>query len=208
LITTPLPTRSRSRRSISKHRGAAMSSRLIPPKAGARQRTTIDDGVDVLRGQADRPPVAAGEPLEQRGLAFHDRQRGDRPDVAQAQDRGAVGHDRDGVALDREVARVARIMEQAPGDRSDARRVDAGQVLPVPDRRPHVDLDPPAGALRRPLVVRARDRRPARRPRGAVGQARSPSAPRLRRPKRTSRSGGLARGRMCCADSGPDDRPG
>ena len=59
-----------------------------------------DDLVGVLAGQADRPGVDVGEPLEQRGLALHHRQRRARPDVAEPEHRRAVGHHGDAVALD------------------------------------------------------------------------------------------------------------
>ena len=75
----------RSRASISKQRGAAMSSRLMPPKPGAIISTALHDLVGVLAGQADRPGVDVGEPLEQRRLALHHRQRGARADVAEAE---------------------------------------------------------------------------------------------------------------------------
>ena len=72
-----------------------------------------DDLVDVLRVEADREGVDAGEPLEQRGLALHHRQRRDRPEVAQPEDRGAVGDHRDGVALDGQPAGVGGFSARA-----------------------------------------------------------------------------------------------
>ena len=47
----------------------------------------LDDLLGVLGVQADRPGIDAGELLEQRGLALHDRQRGGRADVAEARAR-------------------------------------------------------------------------------------------------------------------------
>ena len=105
----------RSRRSISKQRGAEMSSRLMPAKTGAISSTVAHDLVDVLGVEADREGVDAGEPLEQRRLALHHRQRGDRAEVAQPEHRRAVGDDRDGVALDGQPAGVARGSRRAPG---------------------------------------------------------------------------------------------
>ena len=105
----------RSRRSTSKQRGAEMSSRLMPAKTGAISSTVADDLVDVLGVEADREGVDAGEPLEQRGLALHHRQRGDRPEVAQPEHRGAVGDHGDGVALDGQPAGVARGSRRWPG---------------------------------------------------------------------------------------------
>ena len=87
--------RSRSRSSISKQRGAEMSSRLIPPNDGAIRSTvsTISSGVGGV--EHDRDGVEAGELAEQRRLALHDRQRRGRADVAQPEHRGAVADDRD-----------------------------------------------------------------------------------------------------------------
>ncbi len=57
---TGMSSRSRSRSSISKHRGAAMSSRLIPPYAGAKARTISTmlsvSCVSSTTGQASTPP--------------------------------------------------------------------------------------------------------------------------------------------------------
>ena len=93
----------------------------------------LDDRVGVLGVQADRPGVDAGEPLEEGRLALHDRQRGLRADVAQAQHGGAVRHDRDGVALDGEAAGVLGVLGDRHADPGHARRVDHGQVVTVAD---------------------------------------------------------------------------
>ncbi len=63
----------------------------MPPKPGRDHLDRLHDLVGVLAGQADRPGVDVGEPLEQRGLALHHRQRGAGPDVAEAEHRRAVG---------------------------------------------------------------------------------------------------------------------
>ncbi len=59
----------------------------------------LDDRVDVLGVQADREGVDAGELFEEHALALHHRRGGQRPDVAEPQDRGAVADDRHRVAL-------------------------------------------------------------------------------------------------------------
>ena len=92
---TGMSSASRSRSSISKQRGAEMSSRLMPPKDGAIRTTvsTISSASVVVEHDRDR--VEPGELLEQRGLALHHRQRGGRADVAEAEHRGAVADHRD-----------------------------------------------------------------------------------------------------------------
>jgi hypothetical protein len=74
-----------------------MSSRLMPPKVGARRSTVsmISSGVGGV--EADREGVDAGELLEQQRLALHDRHGGLGADVAEAEHRGAVGDDGHGV---------------------------------------------------------------------------------------------------------------
>ena len=81
---------SRSRRSISKQRGAEMSSRLMPPKPGAIALTRAHDLVDVLRREAEREGVDAAELLEQHRLALHHGHGGLGADVAEAEHGGAV----------------------------------------------------------------------------------------------------------------------
>ncbi|CAH0327595.1 hypothetical protein SRABI128_06262 [Microbacterium sp. Bi128] len=90
-----------------------------------------DDFLRVLGVQADRPGVDVGELLEERGLAFHDRQCGGRADVAEAQDGGAVGDDGDGVAFDGQVPGGLRVFRDRQADAGDAGGVGAGEVVPV-----------------------------------------------------------------------------
>ncbi len=96
------------RSSISKQRGAEMSSRLMPPKPGAIRIDRLDDLVRVLRVEADREGVDAGELLEEHRLALHHRHCGLGSDVAEAEHGGAVADDGDRVALDRVLEGLAR----------------------------------------------------------------------------------------------------
>ncbi len=100
---TGMSSSARNRSSISKQRGAEMSSRLMPPKPGAIAFTIGDDLVGVLRVETDRPGVDAAELLEEQRLALHHGHRRLRADVAEAEDGGSVGDDGDGVLLDRQV---------------------------------------------------------------------------------------------------------
>ena len=136
---TGMSSRSRSRRSISKQRGAEMSSRLIPANTGAIAQIVSHDLVHVGGVQRDRERVDPREPLEQHRLALHDRQAGQRPDVAEPQHRGAVGDHRDRVALDGQAARVLRVGRDGLADARDARRVRHRQVVAVAQR--HLRLD-------------------------------------------------------------------
>ena len=110
-----------SRSSISKQRGAEMSSRLIPPNPGAIALHHGDDLVRIAGVEADRERVDAGELLEQHRLALHHRHRRARADVAEPEHRGAVGDDRDGVALDRVLEGLVGILVDRAADPRDAR---------------------------------------------------------------------------------------
>ena len=57
----------------------------------------VDQPVRVILGQFDVEDIDTGEFLEQTGLAFHDGFGCERPDVAQAEDSGAIGDDADKV---------------------------------------------------------------------------------------------------------------
>ena len=158
---------SRSRASISKQRGAEMSSRLIPPKTGAIALTVRDDLVGVLRVQADRPGVDPAELLEQDRLALHHGQRRLRADVAEAEHRGAVGDDGDRVLLDGQVPDLLGVVGDRAADARDAGRVGHREVV---------------ARLQRGLRARPRACR-----RGAAGTCgRRRARPRSRRAARTA----------------------
>ena len=82
-----------------KHSGALMSSRLMPPKVAPMFLHDVDDLVRVVGVELDVDGVDVGEALEEDRLALHHRLGGQRAEVAQAQDRGAVGDHRHQVAL-------------------------------------------------------------------------------------------------------------
>ena len=84
---------------------AARRRDVLEVDAAERRRGRLDerdDLVDVLGVEAQRERVDAGELLEQHRLALHHRHRGRRADVAEPEHGGAVGDDRDRVALDRQ----------------------------------------------------------------------------------------------------------
>ena len=82
--------RSRSCASTSKHSGALMSSRLMPPKVGSSAATTSTSGRRPSARDLDVEHVDAGELLEQDRLALHHGLGGERPDIAEAEHGGAV----------------------------------------------------------------------------------------------------------------------
>ena len=89
--------RSCSCSSTSKHSGALMSSRLMPPKVGSSAE--IDSTMRSTSGRVDLDveDVDAGEFLEQHRLAFHHRLGGERADIAEAEHGRAVGDHADQV---------------------------------------------------------------------------------------------------------------
>ena len=159
-----------SRSSISKQRGALMSSRLMPPKPGAMWLDGGDDLVGVLGVEADRERVDAAELLEQQRLALHHRHRRLRADVAEAEHGAAVGHDGDGVALDRVLEGLVAVLGDRAADPRDAGRVGHREVVARAQRR---------------ACCAARSCR--RRAPGTCGRwCRSAARPRRRRPPRRS----------------------
>jgi predicted GNAT family acetyltransferase len=110
-------------------------------EAGGDHLHGLDDLVGVLAGQADRPGVDVGEPLEERRLALHHRQRGAGADVAQAEHRGAVGHHGHAVALDRQPAHVVGVVGQRLAHPADPGGVGHREVVAGAQRHLGGDLD-------------------------------------------------------------------
>jgi len=98
-----------------------------------------DDVVHRMGVQADRERVDVREALEEGGLALHHRHRGERPEIAQTQDRGAIGDHGDGVALDGQAAGVLRILRDRLDHPRHAGGVDHGEVVAVADRQLRLD---------------------------------------------------------------------
>ena len=172
---TGMSSSSRSRSSISKQRGAEMSSRLIPPKTGAIAFTVATISSDVLRRQADREGVDAAELLEQHRLALHHRQRRLGADVAEPEHRRAVADDGDRVLLDRQVPDLRRVVGDRAADARDARRVGHREVVARLQRRLRRDLDLAAEVQQERAVGDVVDldaRRPRGRPRRSARCAR------------------------------------
>ena len=79
--------------------------------------------------------------LNSDGLALHDRHRGARADVAEAQHGRAVGDDGDRVALDRQPAHVLGVVGQRHAHAGDAGRVGHRQVVAGLQRHLRGDLE-------------------------------------------------------------------
>jgi hypothetical protein len=94
--------------------------------------------------QADRKGIDAGELLEEHRLAFHHGEGRLGPDVAEAEDRRAVGDHRHGVLLDRQRERPLAVVANGEADARDARGVGHREVVAGADRDLVLDLDLPA----------------------------------------------------------------
>jgi hypothetical protein len=68
-------------------------------EGGPEVAHAVDELVDVLGVDLQIDGIDIGEALEQHRLAFHHRLGGQRAEIAEAEDRGAVGDDRDQIAL-------------------------------------------------------------------------------------------------------------
>ena len=105
-----------------------MSSRLIPPKVRFEKLADFDDLVGIVRIEFNVEHIHVGESLEQHGLAFHDGLASQSADIAQAQDRGSVGHDGDQVAAPGVIESVMRILVDGETRLRHARRVGEAEV--------------------------------------------------------------------------------
>ena len=128
------------RSSTSKHSGALMSSRLMPPKVGSSAAITSTSLSTFYLVDLDVEDVDAGELLEQDRLALHHGLGGERADVAEAQHGGAVGDDRDEVLARGEVGRLRRVGRDGLARGRDARRIGESEVALVAEGFGRLDL--------------------------------------------------------------------
>ena len=116
----------------------------------------VDEGVDVLGVDLEIDRIDVGEALEEDGLAFHHRLRGERAEIAEAEDGGAVGDDRDEIAARRVVEGLVRVLGDRLDRNRDPRRVGERQVALRRHRLGRRDLDlsrPPLGVEIEGLLV-------------------------------------------------------
>ena len=104
-------------------------------EGAGEQGNRVDDGVYILRANAERNRVDATELLKQHTLAFHDRHAGLRSDITESEDRGTIRHDRDRVPAAGQLPLLLRILLDFLADRSHARCIGEGQRLGAVDLR-------------------------------------------------------------------------
>ena len=80
---------------------------------GAEIAHRADELVDILGIDFEIDRIDIGEALEQHRLAFHHRLRGERAEIAEAQNGGAVGDDGDEIALGRIVIGACRDLRRS-----------------------------------------------------------------------------------------------
>jgi hypothetical protein len=91
----------------------------------------LDELVRIVLVQFQVEDIDAGELLEEHRLAFHHRLRSQRADVAEAEDRGAVGDDRNQVAPAGVAERVGGILDDLLAGGRNSRRVGQREVALV-----------------------------------------------------------------------------
>ena len=83
-------------------------------EARLEQFDAVDEPLRVLGFDLDVDRVDVGEALEQHRFAFHHRLGRQRAEIAQAEDRGAVGNDRDEIALGGQFIGAGRDRRRSP----------------------------------------------------------------------------------------------
>ena len=133
---------------MTKHAGALMSSRLMPPTVGSRswqkRMTSSGSSEPTSRSKTSMP----AKRLKRTPLPSMTGFDGQRPDVAQPQHGRAVRDDRDQVAAGRVLEDVLGIRVDLPARLGHARRVGEREVTCRGDRLGGHDFDLSGTALR------------------------------------------------------------
>ena len=103
-------------------------------------RYHIDDLVDFLGVDFDIEHIDIGEFLEQDGFAFHHGLGRERADIAEAENRSAVGDDCDEIGAARIVGCRCRILVNGQTWRGDAGRIGKGEVALISQRLRRLDF--------------------------------------------------------------------
>ena len=114
--------------SMSKHSGALMSSRLMPPKVGSSNWQARMTSFGIFGGQLDVEDIDIGEAFEQDALAFHDRLAGGGPILPKPSTAVPLVTTRDQVALRGVLVDRGRILLDFEARNGHARRVGQAQV--------------------------------------------------------------------------------
>ena len=107
----------------------------------------IDELLRVFGADFEVDRVDVREALEQNGLALHHRLRRQRAEIAETQDRGAVGDNRDHVAFDGVIEGPRGILRDGEHRHRDARRIGERQIALRRHRLRRLD-----GELARPAL--------------------------------------------------------
>ena len=129
-------------------------------EARLHQRHRVDELVGILGVELDVDRIDIGEALEEDGLALHHRLGGERAEIAEAEDRGAVGDDRDEIALGGIIVGKVGILGDGAHRHGDAGRISEAQVALRRHRLGGDDLDlarPALGVEVERLVLREFD---------------------------------------------------
>ncbi len=114
---------------------------IDPAEGRLHQRDRVDEGLGILGGELDIDRIDIGEALEQYRLAFHHRLGRQRPEIAQPEDRGAIGDHRNQIGARGVFRRIGGV----GGDRldriGDARRIGEAEVALGRHRLGGDDLD-------------------------------------------------------------------
>ena len=105
-----------------------------------QRRDRLDHALDGVGGDFDVEHVDAGEFLEQNRLALHHRFRRQRPDIAEAENRGAVRDHGDQIGADRQRGRLGGIGGNRRAGGRDPRRIGQRQVALIGERLDRLDL--------------------------------------------------------------------
>ena len=97
-------------------------------KARPQMLDRIDEGVRVFRVQFEVDGIDIGKAFEQDGLTLHHRLGGKRPQIAEAQNRRAIGDDGDHIAARGVVIGAVRIVGNGLHRHGNARRIGERQI--------------------------------------------------------------------------------
>ncbi len=124
-----------------KHSGRGDVLEVDAAEARLHQRDRLDELVGILGVELDVDRIDVGEALEQHRLAFHHRLGGERAEIAEAEDGGAVGDDRDEIALGGVIVGEVGILGDGADRHGDAGRISEAEVALRRHRLGGDDLD-------------------------------------------------------------------